>query len=307
MPPHQRRSAIPPVVGAKSIGDHEDDHDLKYFSHHTGHWGWWCVGATCLALILTAVAVTALVFGIAAFSTISSFITTGDSLSSGDTVIVGDTSLPFQRHEASCAVSTRLSETPIPDFPGLPSLRHLIFDLAACIPGGLDFAPPFAGFSCRDIVIPPPIGGLLPCDPCGSGCPFGTLTLGTIYSTGGAVVPSDERIKEQIQGYNTRDALNVIKRLRPKTYYHTEEFAATFDQAHRYPRHGFISQEVEEVLPGSIRTFGNYTIGESTYENFKLLKKEDLIVHLAGAIQEHDKVIRGLEDELALLKSQMQT
>lgn len=225
------------------------------------------------------------------------------SVSPSDTLTLGDDEFPFQRHEAGCAVTTRISEADIPDSPGLETLRHVIFDGAACAAGGFDHAPPFAGFGCRNIVIPPPIGNTLPCNGCGSGCPFGTITFGTIYSTGGAVVPSDERVKEQVIDYPPEEALATLMRLRPKQYYHTEEYAATFDSPHRYHRHGFISQDVEDVLPGAVRTFGEYKVGETVYQDFKLLNKDDLMVESVGAIQALNKQVATLHDRLERLEA----
>ena len=290
----QRPVGYTEALGAStSIGVNGDDDPFlkRESSDHHG----WTVAAVILWILIGLATLIALT--IAIIAVIQRHDThLVSSLGPDDTLVLGDDTHDFVRIEAGCAVTTRISEIDISESPGLSTLRSSIFDLAACTPGGFTHAPPFVGFGCASITLPPG-DPVLPSS--GGGCPFGMVLFGTYYSTGGAVVPSDERVKEQIESYEPRDALAVIKRLHPKKYYHTEEYFALTDAPYRYHRHGFISQEVEQVLPGAVRTVANYTVSDETVlDNFKLLDKDALIVELVGAVQALDSKIADLHDRL---------
>ena len=236
------------------------------------------ITGTVAALILGIVAVVVAVRGG------NNFVSLDTSSPAEDLLVVGSTDQYSQRHEAGCSVSTRISEVPITDPNSGEGLRNIFFDLEACNEGGNTSFSVGLGFDCAEQVLPPPPGAF-PAP--GLGCPAGQALLGTLYNTGGIVVPSDERIKENISPLSTGAALASVVALNVRQYHHTEQYAASSDMPFRFHKAGFISQEVEAVIPHAVRTVGRYTLPDgSVLEDFKMLNKEELIAYTVGAIQE---------------------
>lgn len=255
----------------------------------------WAVARFLVVLGVLAVAVAALVLGSIAVSRHSAT-SLRTVATPNDMLVVGSTAQRFQRHEAGCAVSTRISELPIPD-PASPigdGLTNLFFDLAACTPGGLPHVPLGFTFTCAGNVQPPPVGAL---PSPGGGCPKGQALIGTLYASGGAVVPSDSRIKENSAFYSSSEALAVVNALRPRKYNHIEAFAALTDASYREQRHGLFSEEVELLVPHAVRTVAALELADGTVlEDFKMLQKGDLVVELIGAVQELSRRLSDLRD-----------
>ena len=80
--------------------------------------------------------------------------------------------------------------------------------------------------------------------------PIDIAAAGYILSYLGFIVPSDKRIKKNIETYDTTNALSQIKLLRLTTYQKIDNSSKT--------EIGFIAQEVYEQLPSSIEHVKNY-------------------------------------------------
>lgn len=329
---YQRRGAAPSstpsmVVGApaeteqllgeeQQFGDNASTPLLLSRAHSPGL-GWsifrglvvlTVMAATTAALVIAIVALVRANDGATASSDVGSSLLSlqvGETESPADTLIVGrGPAKRFLRPEAGCALAVHIKENALADPPGLKGLRFTAFDLAACIAGGFEAAPSApVPLTCASAVLPPPTGAL---PSPGTGCPFGTYTAGTVYATGGITVPSDSRVKEQVAVLDTAVALATLNALRPVSYYHTEEYAADTDSPYRYRRHGFIAQEVEAVLPQAVRTVGSHRLGNGdVIPDFKMMRKEELIVELVAAVQELTKRNGELEDLVMALESRV--
>lgn len=205
------------------------------------------------------------------------FSTPDDTLVMGDTTSAGNR---YYRTEAECAASVRLSENPIDaTSPGVAGLRHVVFDLAACNSGGFPHFPIFG------------LGG------CGPNCPAGTFTLGTVYATSGVATPSDERVKENIQAYDSHSALRIVNAIHVKEYEHSDAYAESTDFPAGLRRPGFIAQQVDAVAPWLVRTVEQYRLEDgTTLDDFKMLRKEDMMPLAWAGIQELTRRVGDLED-----------
>lgn len=120
---------------------------------------------------------------------------------------------------------------------------------------------------------------------------------GTSVSHGvGYFVLSDEKFKKDIELIT--EPINIIKSLRPTTFYYTDEdMGLRFSNKKQY---GFIAQEVERVLPGLVQDVikpmqlnneGNVSYGE---EEHKTVNYDGFIAILVGAVQEQQVQIDSL-------------
>lgn len=122
--------------------------------------------------------------------------------------------------------------------------------------------------------------------------PFGVHISSPFFSPIGTFVASDERVKKNISNMDIKEGiLNVIK-LQPKTYYYVDEFYEALglnsddglSQEQKPKRRGFISQQVETILPNSVRETIFNLVETGPMEDFKDLRKEDLIVEIVSSI-----------------------
>lgn len=99
-------------------------------------------------------------------------------------------------------------------------------------------------------------------------------------------IPSDRRIKKNIQPIKTSEALKIIIKLKPKTF--------EFKRHPKQKRSGFIAQDIEQVLPEIVKERQKLGYKEPT----KDVNYNETIAYLVGAVQELSKKVNSLEKEL---------
>jgi hypothetical protein len=132
---------------------------------------------------------------------------------------------------------------------------------------------------------------------------FGTVCGYTVGSGGSNV--SDVREKHSINDYPSHKSLNKILKLKPKTYkrihYDTDKDGNEKLPAPQWVKDtvhiGLLAQDVLSVNPGCINTWVNPDIKPTETDNGERygICYDDFIVHLIGAVQEHDKTITSLQ------------
>jgi hypothetical protein len=81
----------------------------------------------------------------------------------------------------------------------------------------------------------------------GAAVPIGLYVNSSIISAYAVIVPSDRRIKTDIQEIDDDNALVLLRRLQPKTYQYKDKIKKGIDTVY-----GFIAQEVREVIPHAV-------------------------------------------------------
>lgn len=131
--------------------------------------------------------------------------------------------------------------------------------------------------------------------------PFGVHVASVLVPFFGIFVPSDRRIKREVEDLNGASALSNVMNLKPRTYRY-EDFWHEARTASGTGSHGgegtvpkirgFVAQEVEEILPNSVEE-KSMKLNGLTVDDFKTLRKEDIITETVAAIQElaYSKVI----------------
>jgi hypothetical protein len=115
--------------------------------------------------------------------------------------------------------------------------------------------------------------------------PWGLHVASAFFPFFGIFFPSDERIKTNIADMDINEAFRNVMNLEPRIYNYIDEWNAMQGKYPVEERRGFIAQEVEEVLPNSI-TETKMNIKGEVIEDFKDLRKDDIITELVGAFQE---------------------
>lgn len=127
----------------------------------------------------------------------------------------------------------------------------------------------------------------------------------------GVFVPSDERIKTNVTNMNTTQALQNVLSLRPRTYRYTEEWYAALgentEEERGEDRRGFVAQEVEDILPHSVRSTTMSLNGELV-DDFRDLRKEDIVTEVVGALHEihYNRIIETAYNTLMFADLQAQ-
>ena len=112
------------------------------------------------------------------------------------------------------------------------------------------------------------------------------------------MVISDETIKENVQSIPTKESLEKIKQLSPRTF--TLKIAPELGT-----QRGLIAQEVESVLPEYVSVVPEFTVGDETYENLHVLNYPQMVTDLIGALQASQAQVESLDDDVKLLQEQM--
>lgn len=139
---------------------------------------------------------------------------------------------------------------------------------------------------------------------------YSVYANGDIGYTGGIYLASDRSLKTDID--DVQDATQIIMQLQPRTYRYKSDLVSKFgfkSQAHT----GFIAQELEEILPSSVRTARLVSKSEQTRDSkngasaetltAKTVDYVSLIPILTKAIQEQQIQILKLEKEIKRLSS----
>lgn len=141
--------------------------------------------------------------------------------------------------------------------------------------------------------------------------PLGVHVASVFIPFFGVFIPSDERIKTNITTMNTTRALQNVLSLRPTTYRYTEEWynalGETTEEERGEDRRGFIAQEVEQILPHSVRETTMYLGGEYV-DDFRDLRKEDIVTEVVGALHEihNNRIIESAYNALMFESLQSQ-
>ncbi len=118
--------------------------------------------------------------------------------------------------------------------------------------------------------------------------PLGVHIASVLVPFFGVFIPSDERIKTNITALNATQAFRDVMNLRPRAYHYIDDWhrmmgEETLEQRGSR-RHGFIAQEVEEVLPHSVRRT-TVNLENRVIDDFRELRKEDLVTEVVSAFQ----------------------
>ena len=111
--------------------------------------------------------------------------------------------------------------------------------------------------------------------------------IGGIASAALPLLMSDESTKHSINRIN--DALDVLRSLKPVTFYYKEEFSSSPERLH----YGFIAQDYKEVMPDA--TYYDESIGKLCID------PNELIALLVRANQQLEVRVMRLEAKEALL------
>ena len=118
--------------------------------------------------------------------------------------------------------------------------------------------------------------------------PAGVHISSFLFPFFGIFIPSDERIKTNVTAMDGMQALKNVMALQPKTYNYEdwwyEQLGEEGSQSDKPKRRGFIAQDVEKVLPNSVKKTKMALNGEMV-DDFRDLRKEDLVVDAISAIQ----------------------
>lgn len=109
------------------------------------------------------------------------------------------------------------------------------------------------------------------------------MDLGSIVLSGISLF-SDERLKDKIEELN--DALTVIRKLRPVSYYYNEESGLNTTRKH----YGFIAQEYFKEMPDAVYT--------DDVRGYLKIDTQELIGVLVKAVQELDTELKDLKKSL---------
>ena len=115
---------------------------------------------------------------------------------------------------------------------------------------------------------------------------------------------SDERVKRDIKSIHHTDSWKRILHLNPVEYKFKQEYAKAEKWIDSEEKHrGFIAQEVRQVIPQATKLV-NKTIGDVHYSDFHLIKLQNIVPDLVGALQSAHAKIARLEAKLDKLLQQ---
>ena len=120
------------------------------------------------------------------------------------------------------------------------------------------------------------------------GAPSGT----NIYNA------SDERLKQNITPLT--NSLNIVKALNPVRFNWIDDFEESENGKNLY---GFVAQEVKEIFPDAIESFGNDVhINDEVINNPLTVREKFLIPLLTKAIQEQQTIIEDLKSRIETIE-----
>ncbi len=113
---------------------------------------------------------------------------------------------------------------------------------------------------------------------------------------------SDGRFKKNIK--NMDGGLDLIKQFRPVAYQWKSNMAKAGDFYLQKDNYGFISQEVEKIMPSMV-TKGKFQLGDKTIEDFRYLNTSNLTPIMVNAIQEQQNIIESQKTEIDALEARV--
>lgn len=105
---------------------------------------------------------------------------------------------------------------------------------------------------------------------------FATWIHGPLIIGGPMATPSDVKLKQNITSLDAPLCLGAVSRLEPRSY--------TW-KANGVQERGFVAQEVQAVVPEAVESASKYLGGEKMADDTLLLKRDELLPDIVGAIQ----------------------
>jgi endosialidase-like protein len=131
------------------------------------------------------------------------------------------------------------------------------------------------------------------------GATYTLEVFGSALAIDGMWVDSDLKLKKDINDFSS--ALDVIKQLRPKTYFFKKEEYKNLNLSSS-KQHGFVAQELEKVLPELVQSSQQpvriKANGEPEMEDVKSVNYIELIPILTKALQEQQQQIDELKQQV---------
>jgi hypothetical protein len=132
----------------------------------------------------------------------------------------------------------------------------------------------------------------------------GDVYTSTSYSS------SDVKLKNKINDFNSKDALNLIQMMKPKTYEYKQ---SAYPSLHlpTGPQIGLLAQEVEKAIPQLVRDvvhppkFDNKGKIIHPEVSFKGVNYIGLIPILVGAVQEQQQELAQKDSAIAIMQGQL--
>ncbi len=108
---------------------------------------------------------------------------------------------------------------------------------------------------------------------------------GSITATG-ACCTSDIRAKHNVTAVDPKDDLNLILAMpRRVAFQYTEAYQKADRSADNNVQHGFIAQELEQIMPRAVHLV-NQTINGVAYSDFRKLTLDRIVPHIVGAVKQ---------------------
>ncbi|MGV3636699.1 MAG: tail fiber domain-containing protein [Flavobacteriales bacterium] len=133
---------------------------------------------------------------------------------------------------------------------------------------------------------------------------------GAVYSPYGTWQPSDENLKSNVADFDASTATDILNSIQLHTYRYDREQHPQMNLPEG-DQLGVLAQELEAVLPNSVRTAVEPEVrneeGELEYEavEFKAVNYGSLIPYLIGAYQEEHRSRVALEERMGRLEDQL--
>jgi hypothetical protein len=131
----------------------------------------------------------------------------------------------------------------------------------------------------------------------------GTITASSVNSgSGSCCTPSDARAKTNVTEVSAADDLATILAMpRRVAFQYTEAYRRADPSTDNHVQQGFIAQELEKVLPRTVR-LSNETIDGVTYSDFRRLALDKIVPHVVGAVKQLYAEQQELRDEVNKLR-----
>lgn len=131
----------------------------------------------------------------------------------------------------------------------------------------------------------------------------------TVCVTSSACVPSDSRLKKNINTVNRTKSLETINNLSVKEFEYIDQYEKFANIPHGRKEIGFIAQEVEKYIPEAVGHKKDFTLNDGGFhiEDMRTLDKEQIFSHLVAAVQKLSSIIKTQQYELKILQNKIKS
>ncbi len=130
----------------------------------------------------------------------------------------------------------------------------------------------------------------------------GSVTASSVNAGAGSCCTSDLRAKTNITEVQPKEDLELILAIpRRVSFQYTDAYQKVDPSADNNVQHGFIAQELENVLPRTVR-LTNQTIDGVSYSDFRRLALDKIVPHVVGAIKQLHAEQQEMRKELESLR-----